>query len=87
MHPERYELVEKMAARRSAAPSRDLLRDERRTRDSIDLKKYVSDEVGLPTLKDILAELAKPGRDPRQQFEAFIFRRRRGENGRPPARP
>src|SRR5690606_31267953 len=37
------------------------------------LKKYVTDEVGLPTLRDILAELAKPGRDPREQFEPFSF--------------
>jgi len=39
----------------------------------VDLKKYVTEEVGLPTLTDILQELAKPGRDPRQQFEVFSF--------------
>jgi uncharacterized protein len=42
-------------------------------RDNIDLKKYVTDAVGLPTLNDILAELAKPGRDPREKFEEFSF--------------
>ncbi len=42
-------------------------------RKQINLQKYISDEVGLPTLKDILAELAKPGRDPREQFESFTF--------------
>ena len=42
-------------------------------RQRIDKKRYVSEEVGLPTLNDILAELSKPGRDPRQQFEAFSF--------------
>jgi uncharacterized protein len=51
----------------------DLMRDgERRQR--IRLEAYVSDQVGLPTLQDILAELAKPGRDPRQQFEVFQFK-------------
>jgi uncharacterized protein len=42
-------------------------------RSRIDLKRYESDTVGMPTLKDIMAELAKPGRDPREQFEAFSF--------------
>ena len=42
-------------------------------RKKIDLKKYVTDTVGLPTLQDILSELAKPGRDPRQTFETFSF--------------
>jgi uncharacterized protein len=42
-------------------------------RQKIDLKKYVSEEVGLPTLQDIMNELAKPGRDPRKQFEVFTF--------------
>jgi uncharacterized protein len=42
-------------------------------RKSIPLQKYISDTVGLPTLNDIMAELAKPGRDPREQFEAFSF--------------
>ena len=42
-------------------------------RRKLDLKKYVSDKVGLPTLTDILAELEKPGRDPRAKFEVFNF--------------
>jgi uncharacterized protein len=42
-------------------------------RQKLDLKKYVSEEVGLPTLQDIMNELAKPGRDPRKQFEVFNF--------------
>lgn len=50
----------------------DLMRDSAR-RAKIDLKKYVSDEIGLPTLTDIPAEMAKPGRDSRAQFEAFSF--------------
>ncbi len=43
-------------------------------RSSIDLKKYISADVGLPTLQDILRELEKPGRDPREKFEAFSFK-------------
>src|SRR3954464_3458914 len=50
----------------------DLLKDGQK-RAKIHPEKYVTAEVGLPTLKDILAELSKPGRDPRQQFEAFSF--------------
>src|SRR5580765_4791343 len=50
----------------------DLLRDAQ-VRKRIQLERYVTAEVGLPTLTDIMAELAKPGRDPRQQFEAFSF--------------
>jgi uncharacterized protein len=71
VHPERYELVDKMAADLGCSVL-DLLRDSAK-RARIDAKKYVSEEVGLPTLQDILKELAKPGRDPRQQFEAFSF--------------
>jgi uncharacterized protein len=71
VHPERYSLVERMAADVGCGVS-DLLHDES-ARKKIDLKRYVSDEVGLPTLQDILAELAKPGRDPRKQFEVFAF--------------
>ncbi|MBK1831574.1 RNA-binding transcriptional accessory protein [Verrucomicrobiaceae bacterium R5-34] len=71
VHPERYALVEQMAADLGCdVPT--LIRDAD-ARKKIDLKKYVSDEVGLPTLKDIIAELAKPGRDPRAQFELFTF--------------
>ena len=50
----------------------DLIRNES-LRKQIPLKKYVSEAVGLPTLNDIVSELAKPGRDPREQFEAFSF--------------
>ena len=71
VHPERYELVDKMAADAGCSVL-DLLKDSGK-RAKIDAKKYVSEEVGLPTLQDILKELAKPGRDPRQQFEAFSF--------------
>jgi uncharacterized protein len=71
VHPERYELVDRMAADLGCTVL-DLLRDSAK-RAKIDAKKYVSEEVGLPTLNDILKELAKPGRDPRQQFEAFSF--------------
>lgn len=71
VHPERYSLVEEMAKDLNAKVG-DLLVDVD-LRKQIDLKKYVSEEVGLPTLNDILAELAKPGRDPREQFEEFKF--------------
>jgi uncharacterized protein len=71
VHPERYELVDRMAADLGCSVA-DLLRDSAK-RAKIDAKRYVSEEIGLPTLNDILKELAKPGRDPRQQFEAFSF--------------
>jgi uncharacterized protein len=71
VHPERYELVDKMAADVGCSVT-DLLKDSSK-RAKITAQKYVSAEVGLPTLQDILSELAKPGRDPRQQFEAFSF--------------
>jgi uncharacterized protein len=71
VHPERYPLVEKMAADLGCTVA-DLLRDAK-LRAKIQLERYVTDTVGLPTLKDILAELAKPGRDPRARFEAFAF--------------
>ena len=71
VHPERYALVEKMAADVGATVA-DLVRDPK-LRTKIKLEGYVTPEVGLPTLTDIMAELAKPGRDPRQKFEAFSF--------------
>ncbi|OAQ37946.1 RNA-binding transcriptional accessory protein [Pedobacter psychrophilus] len=71
VHPERYALVAQMAKDVNCKVA-DLLTDATK-REQIDLRKYISDEVGLPTLKDIIAELAKPGRDPREQFEAFNF--------------
>ena len=71
VHPERYALVDSMAKDIGCGLA-DLLRDGAlRTR--IQPDRYITPEVGLPTLKDILDELAKPGRDPRQQFEAFSF--------------
>lgn len=71
VHPERYPLVEKMAADLGCSLT-DLLREES-LRKKIDLQKYVSAEVGLPTLRDIIDELSKPGRDPRKAFESFDF--------------
>lgn len=71
VHPERYTLVEKMAKSSKATVS-DLLKNDE-LRKSIRLQDYVSDSVGLPTLNDILSELARPGRDPREKFEAFAF--------------
>jgi uncharacterized protein len=71
VHPERYPLVEKMAAD-VGCKVEELLGNEA-ARKKIDLQKYVDEQVGLPTLKDIVAELSKPGRDPRKQFELFSF--------------
>ncbi|MFH1842195.1 MAG: Tex family protein [bacterium] len=71
VHPESYAVVDRIAADLDSRVS-DLLRDAS-LRDRIDLKSYVTDTAGLPTLRDILAELARPGRDPRQQFEIFNF--------------
>lgn len=71
VHPERYGLVERMAADLGCEVV-DLMKSEE-LRKKIDLRKYVDGDVGLPTLQDILAELAKPGRDPRKQFEIFSF--------------
>jgi uncharacterized protein len=71
VHPERYSVVEQMA-KDSQATIRDLMTNDK-LRKSIPLQKYTSEKVGLPTLNDIMAELAKPGRDPREQFEAFSF--------------
>lgn len=71
VHPERYELVGKMA-KDLGCQVNELLR-EKSLAEKIPLKEYVSEEVGLPTLKDILEELSKPGRDPRETFEVFSF--------------
>ena len=71
VHPERYALVDSMAADLGCFVQ-DLMRDAA-LRQKINLQKYVTGEVGLPTLNDIVSELAKPGRDPRQKFEAFSF--------------
>lgn len=71
VHPERYALVEKMA-KDLGCTLEDLIREDK-FRKQIKLQNYVSESVGLPTLNDILNELAKPGLDPREQFEAFAF--------------
>ena len=71
VHPERYATVIKMAADLGCTIS-DLIGSQQ-LRDKITLKKYVSEKLGLPTLEDILDELAKPGRDPRQEFASFAF--------------
>jgi protein Tex len=71
VHPERYALVEQMAKDLGCSVE-DLMKNDQ-LRKKISLQKYVSESVGLPTLHDILNELAKPGRDPREQFEAFSF--------------
>jgi uncharacterized protein len=71
VHPESYPVVEKMAADLGVTVA-DLVRDGA-LRKKIKLENYVTEKVGLPTLNDIMAELAKPGRDPRQKFEAFAF--------------
>lgn len=71
VHPESYPVVEKMAKDLKCTVS-DLLADKT-LREKIDISRYVSDKVGLPTLQDIMQELDKPGRDPRQQLEAFSF--------------
>ena len=71
VHPERYKLVEKMAADQKCGVE-DLIHDSSK-REHIDLKRYVSSDVGMPTLNDIISELEKPGRDPRNQIEEFRF--------------
>ncbi len=72
VHPERYALVERMAADLGVSVA-ELVGNKDKVR-AIQIAKYVSDEVGEPTLKDILAELEKPGRDPRASFEPPKFR-------------
>ena len=71
VHPESYGIVEKMAKDQKCSVS-DLIA-KKELRDQIDLNKYVTAEVGLPTLTDILKELAQPGRDPRGETEEFHF--------------
>ncbi len=72
VHPESYPLVEKMAKDAGVAVV-DLIKDDK-LRQKIDVHKYVTDKIGLPTLFDIKDELAKPGRDPRAQFEVIQFK-------------
>jgi len=72
VHPERYGVVEAMAA--DLGVTLEQLTGDPALAAGIDLKRYVGPEVGLPTLTDIIAELKKPGRDPRKQFETASFR-------------
>ncbi len=71
VHPESYQIVEKMAKDRGC--TLEALISDKALRGSLRLEAYVTDTVGLPTLKDILKELEKPGRDPRQQIKVFEF--------------
>lgn len=71
VHPESYPIVEQMAKDLHCSVN-DLIKDKE-LRNKIDLKKYITDTVGLPTLTDILQELDKPGRDPRQKIQVFEF--------------
>ena len=71
VHPESYHIVEKMA-KDVGVTLKDLIADAQK-RKEVKLEKYITDTVGLPTLKDIMKELEKPGRDPREPFELFSF--------------
>ena len=71
VHPESYHIVEQMA-QDLGSPISGLLNDEE-LRNKIEIKNYVTNQVGLPTLNDIIAELAKPGRDPRKKIKVFEF--------------
>lgn len=71
VHPESYHIVDAMAKDLNCSVI-DLMKNQD-LRKKIDLNKYVTDTVGMPTLKDIMAELAKPGRDPRDRFEGVSF--------------
>lgn len=71
VHPERYGIVEQMA--KDSGCTVAALMEQENLRQRIQLDRYVCKEVGLPTLQDIMAELAKPGRDPRHSFAAFAF--------------
>ncbi|RZK69225.1 MAG: S1 RNA-binding domain-containing protein, partial [Pedobacter sp.] len=71
VHPERYALVNKMARDLNCSVAQLMKDDDLRKK--INLQQYVSEEIGLPTLNDIMSELSKPGRDPREQFEVFSF--------------
>ena len=71
VHPESYPIVERMAKDHACSVA-DLINNKEK-REAIDIKKYVTAEVGIPTLTDIMKELEKPGRDPREQLEEFEF--------------
>ena len=71
VHPERYALVERMAADAGVAVSTFIA--DASLREKVDLKRYVAGDAGMPTLTDIMTELAKPGRDPRGAIRVFEF--------------
>lgn len=71
VHPESYSIVEKMAKDQGCTVAE--LIEKKELRDQIDLNRYVTDSIGIPTLTDIMKELAQPGRDPRGETEAFAF--------------
>ena len=71
VHPESYAVVEHIAKDLKCSVE-DLIKNKE-LRNQIDIKKYVTDQIGLPTLTDIMAELEKPGRDPRQAIKVFEF--------------
>ena len=71
VHPESYDIVEQMAKDQACAVIDLITNKEKRV--AIDIKRYVTNEIGIPTLTDILKELEKPGRDPREQIEEFEF--------------
>ena len=79
VHPESYHIVEKMA--KDARCSIEMLIQNKAKQKEIDLNLYVTNEIGLPTLQDIMTELDKPGRDPRMQLEHFEFDSRVKEIG------
>ena len=71
VHPESYKIVARMATDLNCTI--DKLMKQEELRQQIDLERYITDTLGLPTLTDIITELAKPGRDPRESFEPFAF--------------
>lgn len=71
VHPESYRIVEQMAKDQQCTVKE--LIEKKELRERIDIKRYVNQDVGIPTLKDIMNELEKPGRDPREHIEAFEF--------------
>jgi uncharacterized protein len=71
VHPESYETVKQMASDLDCSLE-DLLKDEK-LRGQIEVRKYVTEKIGIPTLKDIMEELTKPGRDPRPRIKFFEF--------------
>ena len=71
VHPESYAVVEQMAKDQGCSVA-DLIKNKEK-REAIDIKRYITADIGIPTLTDIMQELEKPGRDPREQIEEFEF--------------